>query len=164
MPRSRCRWIANMSPCTRNTVSVSVLLDVAMNVEESEAGGERDGGPPFANVHSVPTFHNTRNMYVNQTWKILFSKGGLISQGIKFYRCCRNQYLRNEAPDLESWRTQVYSAGGPRGVKTPSSELQTKGLRGFYIWTGMIKRVCGFAGARAIAKSRTRVGEISSSS
>ena len=126
-------------------------------------GGERDGGPPFANVHSVPTFHNTRNMYVNQTWKILFSKGGLISQGIKFYHCCRNQYLRNEAPDLESWRTQVYSAGGPRGVKTPSSELHTKGLQGFYIWTGMIKRVCGFAGARAIAKSRTRVGEISSS-
>ena len=123
-----------------------------------------NGGPPFADVHSVPTFHNTRNMYVNQTWKILFSKGGLISQGIKFYRFCRNQYLRNEAPDLESWRTQVYSAGRPRGVKTPSSELQTKGLQGFYIWTGMIKRVCGFAGARAIAKSRTRVGEISSSS
>ena len=28
----------------------------------------------------------------------------------------------------------------------------------------MIKWVCGFAGARAIAKSRTRVSEISSSS
>jgi len=27
----------------------------------------------------------------------------------------------------------------------------------------MIKRVCGFAGARAIAKNRTRVSEISSS-
>ena len=37
---------------------MSVLFDVAMNAEESEAGGERDGGPPFANVHSVPTFSN----------------------------------------------------------------------------------------------------------
>ena len=30
--------------------------------------------------------------------------------------------------------------------------------------TGMIKCVCGFAGARVIAKSRTRVSEINSSS
>ena len=65
--------------------------------------------------------------------------------------CCRNQYSRNQAPHSESWRTQVYYAGGPRGVKTPSSEPRTKGLQSFYTWTGMIKRVCGFAGARAIA-------------
>ena len=32
------------------------------------------------------------------------------------------QYSRNQAPHLESWRTQVYYAGGPRGVNTPSSE------------------------------------------
>ena len=33
-----------------------------------------------------------------------------------------------------------------------------------FLYTGMIKWVCGFAGARVIAKSRTRVSEISSSS
>ena len=96
--------------------------------------------------------------------KILFSKGGLISQGIKFYHCCRNQYLRNHAPHLESWRTQVYYASGPRGVNTPSSDLRTKGLQSFYVWTGMSEQVCGFVGARMIAKSGTRVGEIRSSS
>ena len=41
---------------------------------------------------------------------------------------------------------------------------EQRGYRVFYTWTGMIKWVCGFAGARAIAKSRTRVSEISSSS
>ena len=35
---------------------------------------------------------------------------------------CRNQYLSNQAPHLESWRTQVYYARGPKGVNTPSSE------------------------------------------
>ena len=34
----------------------------------------------------------------------------------------------------------------------------------FYTRTGMIKWVCGFAGAKVITKSRTRVSEISSSS
>ena len=34
----------------------------------------------------------------------------------------KTQYSRNQAPHLESWRTQVYYAGGPRGVNTPSSE------------------------------------------
>ena len=52
-------------------------------------------------------------------------------------------------------------AGGPRGVNTPSSLHQTKGLQGFYTWTEMIKQVCR---GWAIAKSRTRVGEISFSS
>ena len=79
-------------------------------------------------------------------------------------KCCKNQYLRNHAPHLESWRTQVYYASGPRGVNTPSSDLRTKGLQSFYIWTGMIEQVCGFVGARMIAKSGTRVGEIRSSS
>ena len=78
--------------------------------------------------------------------------------------CCRNQYSKNQAPHSESWRTQVYYAGGPIGVNTPSSEPQTKGLQSFYTWTGMIKQVCGFVGARAIAQSRTRVSDISSSS
>ena len=44
-------------------------------------------------------------------------------------KCCRNQSSRNQAPHLESWRIQVYYAGGPRGVNTPSSEPQTKGLQ-----------------------------------
>ena len=75
--------------------------------------------------------------------------------------CCRSQYLRNQASHSESWRTQVYYASRPRGVNTPSSEPRTKGLQSFYTCTGMIKQVCG---ALAIAKSKTRVSEISFSS
>ena len=37
-----------------------------------------------------------------------------------------------QAPHLESWRTQVYYAGGPRGVNTLSSEAWTKVLQSFY--------------------------------
>ena len=33
-------------------------------------------------------------------------------------RCCRNQSSRNQAPHSETWRTQVYYTGGPRGVST----------------------------------------------
>ena len=47
-------------------------------------------------------------------------------------KCCRNQYSRNQAPHSESWRTQVYYTGRPRGVNTPSSEPWTKGLQSFY--------------------------------
>ena len=46
--------------------------------------------------------------------------------------CCRNQYLRNQAPHSESWRIQLSYTGGPRGVNTPSSEPRTKGLQSFY--------------------------------
>ena len=46
-------------------------------------------------------------------------------------KCCRNQYSRNQAPHLESWRIQVYYTSGPRGVNTPSSESGTKGLQSF---------------------------------
>ena len=60
-------------------------------------------------------------------------------------------------------RTQIYYASGPRGVNTPSSETKTKGLQGSYTWTGMINQICRFAGARVIAKSRTRMSEMSSS-
>ena len=67
--------------------------------------------------------------------------------------CCRNPYSRNQAPYLESWRTQVYYASGPRGVNTPSSEPQTKGLQNFHTRTGMIKRVCRFAGARRLQRA-----------
>ena len=78
--------------------------------------------------------------------------------------CFRNQCSRNQAPHSESWRIQVYYAGGSRGVNNPSSEPQTQGLQSFYTWTGMVEQVCGLARARAIAKSRTKVSEISSSS
>ena len=68
-------------------------------------------------------------------------------------KCCRNQYSRNKAPHSESWRTQVYYASGPRGIKTLSSEPRTKGLQSFYTWTGMIKRVYGFAGAGQLQRA-----------
>ena len=51
-------------------------------------------------------------------------------------KCCRNQYSRNQAPHSESWRTQVYYAGGPRGVNTPSSEPRTKSLQSFLYMDG----------------------------
>ena len=50
---------------------------------------------------------------------------------------------------------------GPRGVNTLSSEPQTKGLQSFYTWTGTIEQV--YRGW-VIAKNRTRMSEISSSS
>ena len=37
-----------------------------------------------------------------------------------------------QAPHSESWRTQAYYAGRPRGVNTPSTEPRTKGLQSFY--------------------------------
>ena len=55
-------------------------------------------------------------------------------------------YSRNQVPQSESWRTQVYYACGPRGVNAPSSEPRTKGLQSFYTQTGMIKQVCQFQG------------------
>ena len=73
----------------------------------------------------------------------------------------------SQKPVLEKTSTtlgELESTDRPRGVHTPSSEPPVKGLQSFYTRMGMIKRVCGFAGARAIAKSRTRVSEISSSS
>ena len=54
--------------------------------------------------------------------------------------------------------------GAPEELTLQTLSLKQRGYRVFYMQTGMIKRVCGFAGARAIAKSRTRVSEISSSS
>ena len=54
-----------------------------------------------------------------------------------------------------------FYTGRPRGVNILSSEPRTKGLQSFYTWAGMIKQVCGDL---VIAKRRTRVSEISSSS
>ena len=75
-------------------------------------------------------------------------------------KCCRNQYLRYQAPHSESWRTQVYYAGGPRELTLQALSPEQRGYS-FYTWTGMINWVCG---GWAIAKSRTRVSEVSSSS
>ena len=84
-----------------------------------------------------------------------------ISSSVVHFSCWRNQYSRNQAPHSDTWRTQVYYASGPRGVNTLSSEPWTKGLQSFYTRTVMFKWVCR---GWAIAKSRTRVREISSSS
>ena len=63
---------------------------------------------------------------------VQFLKGlALLESRWGLQKCCRNQYLRNQTPHLESWRTQVYYTGGPRGVNTPSSEHQKKGLQSF---------------------------------
>ena len=61
--------------------------------------------------------------------------------------------LEKPSTILESWRTQIYYASGPRGGNTPSSEPQTKGLQNFYTRTGMIKQVCRFAGARRLQRA-----------
>ena len=42
-------------------------------------------------------------------------------------KCCRNQWSRNQAPHLESWRTQVYYAGGPRGVNLQALSPEQRG-------------------------------------
>ena len=61
---------------------------------------------------------------------------------------------RNQAPHSESWRAQAYYPGGPRGVNMASSEPRV-----FITWTGMIERVCGFAGARTIDCKEQDKGE-----
>ena len=53
---------------------------------------------------------------------------------------------------------------GPEELTLQALSPEQRVYRVFYTWTGMIKQICGFAGARAIAKSRTRVNEINSSS
>ena len=66
----------------------------------------------------------------------------LMAGGASLRWFCRNQYLRNQAPYLESWRTQVYYTSGPRGVNTSSSEPQTKGLQSFYRQTIVSNTSC----------------------
>ena len=46
----------------------------------------------------------------------LLSRPAWVESHWGFQKCCRNQYSRNQAPHSESWRTQVFHAGGPRGV------------------------------------------------
>ena len=53
---------------------------------------------------------------------------------------------------------------GPEELTLQDLNPEQRGYTVFYTQTGMIKQVCGFAGARVIAKSRTRVNEINSSS
>ena len=54
--------------------------------------------------------------------------------------------------------------GGPEELTLQALSPEQRGYRDFYTQTGMIKWVYGFAGARVIAKSKTKVSEISSSS
>ena len=42
------------------------------------------------------------------------------------------RWSRNQTPHSESWLTQVYYTGAPRGVNTSSSEHWTKGLQRLY--------------------------------
>ena len=44
------------------------------------------------------------------------SRASVVGISLGPQKYCRNQYLRNQAPRSESWRTQVYYACGPRGV------------------------------------------------
>ena len=53
---------------------------------------------------------------------------------------------------------------GPEELKLQDLNPEQRGYTVFYTQTGMIKQVCGFAGTRVIAKSRTRVSELSCSS
>ena len=53
---------------------------------------------------------------------------------------------------------------GPEELTLQAPSPEQRVYRVFYTWTGMIKQICGFAGARAIAKSRTWVSEINSRS
>ena len=53
---------------------------------------------------------------------------------------------------------------GPEELTLQALSLEQRGYRVFYTWTSMIEGVCRFAGIKAIAKSRTKVSKISSSS
>ena len=46
-------------------------------------------------------------------------------------KCCRNQYSRNQAPHLESWRTQVYSLVGPEESTLQALCTKQRGYRVF---------------------------------
>ena len=66
-----------------------------------------------------------------------------------------------------TWRVgelRFITPEGPEESTLQALSPEQRGYRVFYTRTGMIKQVCEFAGARAIAKSRTRVSQISSSS
>ena len=58
-------------------------------------------------------------------------------------KCCRNQYSRNQAPYVESWRIQVFYTGRPRGVNTLSSEPWTRGYRVFIHGQAWLSRFVG---------------------
>ena len=66
------------------------------------------------------------------------------------------------AAETSSWETKHHTQRVGELRFSTLAEPWKKGLQSVYTWTGMIKWVCGFAGARA--KSRTRVSEISCSS
>ena len=53
---------------------------------------------------------------------------------------------------------------GPEELTLQALSPKQRGYRVSYTWAGMIKQVCRFVGARAIAKRRTRESEISSGS
>ena len=80
---------------------------------------------------------------------------------MNFLALLQKPVLKKPSTTLGELENQVDYVAGPRGVNTPSSEPRSQGLQGFYTWTSMIKWVCR---GWAIAKSRTRVSEISSSS
>ena len=58
----------------------------------------------------------------------------LIFPSIKILSCCRNQYLRNQAPHSESWRTQVLRfivLGGPEELTLQALSPEQRGYRVF---------------------------------
>ena len=105
---------------------------------ESEHQSERELGIPSG---GTPTcLSRIPSLQPGQAISPAAQEAGMVGESHwSLQKCCRNQYSRNQAPHSESSRTQVYYASGPRGVNSPSSEPQTKGLQSFYTWTGMIK-------------------------
>ena len=66
-----------------------------------------------------------------------------------------------------TWRVgelRLIMLAGPEELTLQALSPEQRGYRVFDTQPSMIKLVCRFAGARAIAKSRTGVSEISSSS
>ena len=94
---------------------------------------EQKKGNSFVSLFTFCVCHWTVTSPTSRTMSILFIH---LFSGFETHRrhwkCCRNDFSRNQAPHSESWRTQVYYASGLRGVNTPSSEPRTKGLQSFY--------------------------------
>ena len=91
---------------------------------EREPGIPSGGTPPHSSRDSfAPAWPSLQSSWLKgPAW--LESCWGL-------QKCCRNQYLGNQAPHLESWRMQVYYAGRPRGVTLQVLSPEQRGYRVF---------------------------------
>ena len=127
---------------------------------ESEHQSEREPGIP-----SVGTpFHSPRGSFT-PAWQSHQSGGSRVWHGLNLSRPSRN-VAETSTREIKHHTQRVgelrfITPAHPEELIPQALNPKQRGYRVFYTWTGMIKQVCR---GWAIAKSRTRVSEISSSS